>query len=531
MKLTIKWIPVVIILFFAGALSAVEWIPEEVRFHHVLELGEGGTVFESGYGRVAISYTPEPDGFFVNVVALDSDFMPAWIVRNLWLPSSSWIADQQTISSRFPLYLLFPDVDPDMGYDFTYAIYGIVRTPHTLGSMPPIVEYNEAFAQILVEDIGDGALFDEEIDPPPDEVPPFPDYEDGDVIEEEEFRGCRVPNIDLDSESHPPTPDYAGDKNACAVASTANSFMWLKDVYDDIDFDLSHRELLELLSSLMGRAPASGVTSAQMIRGKLDLIEMLGLNINVKFQNEFYDTNIQSSSGATVAQCQNTGPYPTWEWLQAELEAGEDVELNYRWIDAEGNDRGHSVVITGTETTPGGARRIKFKHDINQGGESSDDELEHADEGIYIDDYGRMRLPGRRNAVVSSVVSESPGEPFLGIGDAGKLPDRFAISTYPNPFNSAVTITIDGVGARHELPIQVEIYDVSGRIVENISVGEGPRAFPLDGNSENGSAQGRSLTTREFIWQPDENLPSGVYLVRATASGGQTAARRVVYLK
>ena len=68
-------------------------------------------------------------------------------------------------------------------------------------------------------------------------------------------------------------------------------------------------------------------------------------------------------------------------------------------------------------------------------------------------------------------------------------------------------------------PALVEIFDVSGRRVAQLpeygTVGEGPRAFPLADNAKNGSAQGRSPTTREFTWSPDETLSSGLCLVRA----------------
>ena len=120
-------------------------------------------------------------------------------------------------------------------------------------------------------------------------------------------------------------------------------------------------------------------------------------------------------------------------------------------------------------------------------------------------------------------------------------PRDFDLSLYPNPFNSSITISLDfgseSAQSSSTLPpgaCRVEIFDINGRIVDNLSVGEGPRAFPLDGNSPNGSAQGRSPTN--IIWQPNESLASGVYLVRATVdpstgSGTETITKRVVYLK
>ncbi|HHS49583.1 MAG TPA: hypothetical protein ENN07_00495, partial [candidate division Zixibacteria bacterium] len=58
------------------------------------------------------------------------------------------------------------------------------------------------------------------------------------------------------------------------------------------------------------------------------------------------------------------------------------------------------------------------------------------------------------------LIAGIPSEMFMGIpSDASQsLPNDFAIYAYPNPFNSSVTIAIDGVGAIHELPLRVEIY-------------------------------------------------------------------------
>ncbi len=107
-------------------------------------------------------------------------------------------------------------------------------------------------------------------------------------------------------------------------------------------------------------------------------------------------------------------------------------------------------------------------------------------------------------------------------------PLNFNLFVYPNPFNSAVTISFDYGSESAKRLSTIEIFDVSGRIVDGMTVGEGPRAFMLDGIAQNGSAQGRSPT--QVVWTPSENIGSGVYLVRARF-GGESAAKRVVYLK
>jgi len=115
--------------------------------------------------------------------------------------------------------------------------------------------------------------------------------------------------------------------------------------------------------------------------------------------------------------------------------------------------------------------------------------------------------------------------------DETSKPDELSISISPNPFNSAVTITIDApVGAIHELPLQVEIFDVNGRRVSVIARPEAAAISSNKGDCFVGQSPSRNDGQSEFVWQPDLTLPSGVYLIRAGINGCQTS-RRLVYLK
>ena len=67
---------------------------------------------------------------------------------------------------------------------------------------------------------------------------------------------------------------------------------------------------------------------------------------------------------------------------------------------------------------------------------------------------------------------------------------------------------------------EIEIFDINGRLVDNIPIARGNSA----------------PANREYIWQPDQSLGSGVYLVRArfdrlTDRGEESVTKRVVYLK
>ena len=150
----------------------------------------------------------------------------------------------------------------------------------------------------------------------------------------------------------------------------------------------------------------------------------------------------------------------------------------------------------------------------------------------------------------SSVCFESPCESldvclvkFTDEGDIIRETDiikplSFALSAHPNSFNSAVTITIDGsVGAHGRAPSRVEIFDVNGRFISEIS-DHGPvgaeRARParqkMSGDKITTGDAGVAPTIRQYIWQPSESIGSGVYLVRATV-GDESVSKRIVYLK
>jgi surface antigen len=87
----------------------------------------------------------------------------------------------------------------------------------------------------------------------------------------------------------------------------------------------------------------------------------------------------------------------------------------------------------------------------------------------------------------------------LNICEHKTLLDAISIFISPNPFNSSCAITAL-VGA------EIKIYDLNGKCIE-------------------------VFDKTPVIWQPDESIASGIYLVRARMEDGWTASKRVVYLK
>jgi hypothetical protein len=97
-------------------------------------------------------------------------------------------------------------------------------------------------------------------------------------------------------------------------------------------------------------------------------------------------------------------------------------------------------------------------------------------------------------------------------------PQAFSISVSPNPFNSTCEITFTNVvGERHAVPLQIEIFDLNGKIVWMHDVGF-QNFEPLP-------------KTNVIVWSPDQTIPSGVYLVRATMQDGRSAVKRVVLVR
>ena len=112
-------------------------------------------------------------------------------------------------------------------------------------------------------------------------------------------------------------------------------------------------------------------------------------------------------------------------------------------------------------------------------------------------------------------------------------PEEIAITAYPNPFNSAVKISICQAGTP-DLPIgqasapEIEIFDINGRQIAEIpvgnSVGDGS---PVPSSSGRGDL---APTNETVIWSPDESVGSGIFFIRVDSSK-KSITKRVVYLK
>ncbi len=505
---------VIFILLISCAVVMAYWVwtPEYIRFDQMNDVTGGDDIPFSTQALVTFGYTPDVFPYYLNMVCPCYGMDPHWIVRNIYLPDASWIESFQYISYVFDLTQLggMP------GYPYEEIGYRCYLSDTALLEFPIPSIYDWTMADTFTNDPG-GMEF-------PDTIPGLepdsahPEFVEGDTITELEYRGCRMKNIDLDDGSHPDTPTYAGDKNACGPASAANSLKWLSDVSDDVDIPESLREVMEELSGRMGRERNEGVTTRQLIEGKLDYIHAHGLNIQVKFQSYYLPRDsgdVVAPSGPSVAKNQGdlTNPYPTWEWLKSEIADSEDVEILYHGKKASGRTWGHAAVVSGIEETASGKKTIKIKHDRRQARADTTRTIQEPLD-IYIDSYGRMRIRGKR-AAITGVISESPGDPYLGVSEHGSMPEQFDIHVSPNPFNSAVRINVDA-------PARIEIYDIVGRKIADTELVEVSASGIV-----NRPSTGSGL---ESVWIPEESQPSGVYLIKAT-SPTATATKRILYLK
>jgi hypothetical protein len=101
------------------------------------------------------------------------------------------------------------------------------------------------------------------------------------------------------------------------------------------------------------------------------------------------------------------------------------------------------------------------------------------------------------------------------------IPETDIIECYPNPFNSAVTISVANAPNREMV---IEIYDILGRLRESLSVIDNQAIWDASGYSES-----LSVIDNQAIWDAS-GYSSGVYFARVKSSGN-TAIRKLLYLK
>ena len=321
----------------------------------------------SHQGIFSVRYGPTSQMQFLNVVARRPGVprSESWIVQNMPLMPFD---RPEMVTYWFDLADLgLPD-----GTDLDLLDVSITVGDDLLRTTPGTPVYVPIDVGDFIYDVHDGSP---EATPDPlrtTPLPPvaWPTLRRIDTV----YRGCTVPNIDLDSSRFNPTsrPGYAGDKNACGPAAASNSLVWLQRTHPRIDSSLGHRDMTEELSRLMNRQTEKGVTTTQLVRGKLALIDKYKLPIRVKFQSKWQGRDSIPSPDNTYGHSgrndnASANAWPTWEYFWGEMQHGEDVEILFGWYDSTGTRRGgHWVVASGAINLSDSVRRLWVKDDKRQ---------------------------------------------------------------------------------------------------------------------------------------------------------------------
>ena len=357
-------------------------------------------------GRFSLAYDVGPEAEFLNVLAVIPGVTPEpfWIVRNLVMHDDTTGPPYEEECTHFPL----TDLGAVSGVPVATIQFGYTQTPH-----PVVEEEYELWSQGVVLDqtvpVGqriahahDGYYVDHS-GSPVDPAPSWGHYSMHEETSWSEIWGCLFDNVDLDDS----VTDT--DWNGCSPAACASSLQWLRFMNPEQIPDLgATRAIYDMLSQLMNRNGPHAVSAEVIMRAKLDFIEAYDLPIEVKYQNAAPDSSqlpVTSTSGHSTAAAQDTGPYPTPQWLKQEVDNFEDVEMNLSYYapGATTHAFGHSVVVTGVGRT-----------DDQEATDPQKLRQVHSD--IVINGQGQMVIPGlvvvedgvTYEGRVTSVISESP---------------------------------------------------------------------------------------------------------------------------
>jgi hypothetical protein len=313
-----------------------------------------------------------------------------WLVKNLPIPPTD---NFQPLSFRINTEFFTPgytslNCDLSVGADWILDPNFIADIFVPLSPVPVIYDVGSGSddSPVILPSIIPPIIF-----PPP--LPP--------LIPGLNYRGCEVPNIDLDSLTyHPLSNPNPSDYNACGPAAAANSLHWLVQQHSELSGDTtSLRTKVEFLKHFMSLAQrdSNGVRFDSMVVGKLTLIDSLKLPIRVKYNTRhpsgFPTEPLVSENKKYGHGADNQGMLgvnPDFDWYKKEMDDGEDVEVHVGWYgppDVNGNRTrtgGHWLVGTGywdggeakgiflkddnAQNAAGGARHEYYEWDTLMGG-------------------------------------------------------------------------------------------------------------------------------------------------------------------
>jgi hypothetical protein len=468
----------------------------------------------SSTGRVDFTIPPNDTVQYVNFMFAvpNSSMAPQWLVQNLPLPA---FPDTQKVSYWIDMKKLGIADGTEVPYFWYNYKYGT----------EPVLEPFESefmyFSGVGKDTYNVGGDIGNEWEYQLGSYIPEVSWDSEWKVKTWNYRGCKVPNIDLDSSMYNPRdmPDEVGDWNSCGPASAVNSLQWLEDSIAGIpNSGLSIREKLKLFNELSNRSNEDGLNTGGMIRGKLAYIDSLKLPIHVKWQGVPYVDSIASPNPkyGHKAESKNdsVGAHCTFDWIAEEMAKGEDVEIKFGWFDTLNvRHGGHWVVVSGVSDVTT-ARGLYVKDDEHQEKEGG---MRQTFVNWETDENGRPRLVGFRKenrlCWVESVLSESYDKSvtFIPVSAAQiQLDTQLNLKVYQNPSPKGKPVNI-----HFDLPepgkVQLLIYDLAGRMVYSKK-----SEFRLPGN-------------KTMQWN-GSNAESGTYIVKVV-SGRMESTEKVILNK
>ena len=484
-----------------------------------VKVDEGPANWYDLKGLFEFTFPASETAKYLNVFAAQrgSTENPEWIVKNLLLPP---FKEDQMLSAWFDFsWLGFEPGDEISEIDIGYEVETDMSDFESMsfqGSMLTLPVVEERMNISL--NFNNRPQIDVTI--PTNRLPTF----ELEPYKTWEYRGCTVPNIDLDSTTYNPTTvaGYAGDKNACGPAGAANSMQWLEDKYDQINTNTTHREKLKELSGFMNRADNSTVSDENFVKGKLGFIDKYKLPIRVKMQGIFFGSDSIPSPNANYGNYSDNkndtaNAYPQWDWLVDEMKDDEDIEIGIAWYDSTGNSLGGHWVTASGVSEVGSYRGLYIKDDGNQktaGG------TRQQFTNVDTTDAGKPYLPQLSSdnsiCMLEAVVSESYDSTVTFIpvrANEITANNNLNLKVYQNPGsrNRPVNINFD-VSEPGE--IQLIIYEISGRMIYSKRMDYG--------NPGN----------KSIVWNPNinevNNVGTGTYFVKVISAREESTVQLIL---
>lgn len=447
---------------------------------------------------------PPAEMTYINVVAQDVFGDPQWIVMNLPVLPADVAPAPQDYKSNFDLSKL----GYTTGTDVPSLQVGMIQST-TIFDTPPAVDFVTVILGTVVFD-----------------------YEGRPGGPHRNLHGSFLPDdplywllpFPLRYMVRQNTPNVECDLQECGPAAAANSFAWMADEYG---YD-TLPGLGTLLDSLKNpqhmntnSSPAdSGTYDDNFLGGKLKLINEYDLPVEVHFQGGLGLNNQDYMTDDGTAHAQ--GAKPTFEWIEKQMDMGQDVELGLTWFDSLGAPAGgHWITLQGkVDYGVGAPRGFYYRQDKEQG--DNDSGTVGSDfSWLTLNDDSLLVLANEPANQIDFAVAESPtNEGFLP-GDADSngivnISDAVFLIAY-----------IFGGGAAPE-PIELGDADANG--IVNISDAVYLIAYIFGGGAAPGACDEGSIRIGPFCVNNNTGANKSGVTVTLTGTGG-TLSKPIVTVK